>query len=882
VLPSWTFPRKLGSVRVLAAALVLFSFVVVVLFTVANQGDDGTIDLKGSYRLLRGGRPGVEQRIKIPGLFGSDLPKNPLVEIEIPVSLEPGVLAASDDDEGRPRLAVLLARVRYAVEARWDGHVIGRHGTLGATSASQRSDQALVAAIPAELATAGPHVLDIRAEGAYGEGGVLGEVRLGKADAVWARLRRYDLQELGLVLAAAFIAVLQFAVVIRRPDRKDHLVFGLFFFSLAVFLFARSDSWYLLFQDLGWRLRIRRFGYLATAGFVLPLVSYFAMERSGRMARWMLVTCLSIGTLAFVTPDLTLNALANTIGDALLMASMGLSLVYLLAALRKDRLPAVIMILALIVATVPTFLDISITKGLSQGTNFLLPSLFLVAGAMGTSMMVKFTDGYTRYQSLMSGAPDAVILVDGLDRVEEANPAAKSLLGIGADEPALLQDLVEASVWKRVSRHLSRVRTQRLDRTELQLRGGDREIWVESVGSRLDEDKILVVLRDITDRRSVEDRLVSALRLETVGRLARGVAEEVVSVLHQLLTDLGLLRPRVPKECRVGEASAAQHLENMELAIHSASGLARQLGDVSRGGSGLREPVDIAGLAQSTARMVKVNLPPNTSLRVEIPDGIPPVLADPADLRQALLSLLLNARDAVAAKNGDEGQGEIVISARSTMLGSGVAGVLVAVDDNGAGVPLEQRLRVFDAFFSTKGPTEGTGLGLTVVWNIVRAHQGEVSVGESISGGASVRIRLPLGRQADGTSVERSRGNRILLVEDEHDLRESMQEALAKEGYQVASANSVSQARETWKAVAGAIDLLVVDVLLGADSGLELAAALQRERDGLRVILLSGFIPQEQVPQVAEGRWALLEKPFRTELFTATVRHTLRPTEIRL
>lgn len=841
---SWRLePAQYLSLFTLALVLVL-----VLLTALANWRDDGTRSLAGRYPARFESPEPHDAEMAIP----SRLPLDAVVSVEVPV-----LVSAQDTPP-----ALLFSQVRYALEVYWDDALLASQGRIGASTASERSDHSLLVPIPQDQATLGDHMLRVRYEGAWGEGGVYGDVRFGKLDSITRRLIRSSSEGLALSMSLWVLAIIQLMVLLRRPDRREHLYLGMFFFALATFWFTKSDIYYQYFQDLDVRLRVRRPSYLFTYGFAVMWTSWFAFGRTTFPARAFITVCSALAAAAAFWPDLRVNALVNNLGDMLAAVVVVLVVYYLWRAPSRDRIAVMAILAALVVAAIGIVLDVSQTLGFTTESEWAVPMLVLMVVACASAQSLKHSDAFARYASLLNAAPDGIVVINPGGDVDGVNPAAMRLLR--AEESALpgdLPSLFPPDLRRQVKRHVQEVMEKGEARAEVELRRLEGSTWLESLGRALADGQVLLILRNITDRRRVEAGLMRTARLETVGYLAGGVAQDMGGLLGALQGQMGALHARFE-----GELDVAERLNRMEGVIRSASNLARRLRTLAAGTPAAREPVDLGEVARTAVTLVQPALSPGTTLRSEVAEGLPPVDACAQEMVEVLVNLLVNSAEAVPREGG-------ILRVVVRPAPAPIRAVEVRVEDNGPGVPPERRAQIFDTFFSTKD-AGGAGLGLAVVAQVVRAHGGDVQVDDSDLGGACFQIRIPT-ESPVRSATEPGGARRVMVVDDEEEFLKVVHEVLADRGFHVVAAASYTAAMERWRVVAGEIDLLVTDVVLGDGSGLDLAKALEKERPSLKVVLISGFIPRERVPQVVDGHWRLLDKPFRLEQLVGLVREQL-------
>jgi CheY-like chemotaxis protein len=268
-------------------------------------------------------------------------------------------------------------------------------------------------------------------------------------------------------------------------------------------------------------------------------------------------------------------------------------------------------------------------------------------------------------------------------------------------------------------------------------------------------------------------------------------------------------------------------------------------------------------------------LPRNVSIKERIDPELPTILGSADDLEQAVLNLLVNARDALAAAGGT-----IRVRVGPFRADGLPGGVRIEVEDDGPGIPGSIRAAIWEPFFTTKGDGRGTGLGLSVVARVVREHGGRITLDDARTGsvgdrpGTRFTILLPSAAPISPSVVNARAplGQVVLVVEDDDEIRESMRAELQTRGYRVTAVGSAEAALE---AVEQGLrpQVLVSDVVLPGQDGVGLAHALSGRMEGLRVVIASGFIPQHAA--ALEGEWLRLPKPFSTEQLATTVRRAI-------
>ncbi len=378
-----------------------------------------------------------------------------------------------------------------------------------------------------------------------------------------------------------------------------------------------------------------------------------------------------------------------------------------------------------------------------------------------------------------------------------------------------------------------------------------------------------VFLRDVSARQALEERLAQSQRLEALGQLAGGVAHD----FNNLLTIIGGYGRMVLGKLD-STSSIRKDLEPIVEAANRASGLTRQLLTFGRRQPAQPKVLDINRLVTKLNRLLRRVIGEDIELRLELRPQIGRVKADPGQLEQILMNLAVNARDAMP-------RGGTLTIATDTFTSTGdedasglAAGehVLLSVADTGTGMSESVRKHVFEPFFTTKGDGKGTGLGLAMVYGIVKQSGGDIRVESEPGKGACFRLYFP---RVSGSGSRRTRERRrrprrghetILLVEDDADVRRLASGMLAQLGYKVLEASDGVAAFNLFRVHCDRIKVLVTDVIMPQMSGCELANRLGALCPDLKILLISGYTDDMIARHGAEGsRHAILQKPFSDE-----------------
>jgi two-component system, cell cycle sensor histidine kinase and response regulator CckA len=393
------------------------------------------------------------------------------------------------------------------------------------------------------------------------------------------------------------------------------------------------------------------------------------------------------------------------------------------------------------------------------------------------------------------------------------------------------------------------------------------------------EQCVLAVMKDVTERRSLEEQLRLSQKMEAVGQLAGGVAHDFNNLLTVilgygvlLLRDLGSEDPRrAPLEGIREAANRAAALTQQLLAFSRRQVLAPRLLDLN---------VVVADMDKMLRRLIGEHIELLTVLAPEL--GL--VRADPSQIEQVIMNLVVNARDAMPTG------GKLTIETADMELDEDYARrhaavapgpyVMLAVSDTGHGMDEETRARVFEPFFTTKAKGKGTGLGLAVVYGIIKQSGGSIWVYSELGLGTTFKAYLPkVEARPEATTANRKsrRGTEtVLLVENAAAVRSLLRGILESNGYEVLETRGAAEALEASQQHAGPIQLLLTDAVMPDMSGRELADRLKIPRPEVKVLYLSGYTDTAVVQHgLLEPGVAFLQKPFTPEVLSRRVREVL-------
>jgi signal transduction histidine kinase len=406
----------------------------------------------------------------------------------------------------------------------------------------------------------------------------------------------------------------------------------------------------------------------------------------------------------------------------------------------------------------------------------------------------------------------------------------------------------------------------------INLPAGDRSFDMALRPVRNDGGEVIGIVPEAvetTQRLRAEEALRQSQKMEAIGQLTGGLAHDFNNLLTAVVGNLDLIR------ARSAEPNTRRWADNAFKAAQRGTKLTSQLLAFSRTQKLDTVAIDVNALIDGMRELLNQSLGANVTIETELSPNLPPATADINQLELAILNLSINSRDAMP-----EG-GVLKIS-------TGIApddskSVVIAVSDAGSGMPPEVLARAFDPFFTTKPMGKGTGLGLSQVYGIIRQAGGEVLIDSKVGKGTTVTLRLPIatrnanqGHQVDRALIRSNASEKLLLVDDDVDVRDIVKRVLTELGYVVREAENGSAALEALSEFRP--DLLVVDFAMPGLNGAEVVLAARKINPDIRVLFVSGFAESE-ILETAVGAAPLLRKPFLPSELAAAVRLALDAAE---
>jgi two-component system, cell cycle sensor histidine kinase and response regulator CckA len=387
--------------------------------------------------------------------------------------------------------------------------------------------------------------------------------------------------------------------------------------------------------------------------------------------------------------------------------------------------------------------------------------------------------------------------------------------------------------------------------------------------------------RLMQEKRELEVRLLRAQRLDSLGRLAAGVAHDLNNFILPILVAEGLLRETVT------EPSQVDLLDTIESSALRSAKVLKQLLSFGRGAGGDRIPVRLNASLEEISAVIRDTFPKDVRVRVETGVVDVSVLADPTQIQQVLMNLCVNARDAMP--NGGTltirlGQTSIDAATASKYPGSKPGPyALLSVRDTGLGIAPEHVANIFDPFFTTKAPDKGTGLGLASVFGVIESHGGFVQVDSALGSGSEFQVYLPAQRAEHIPDSQTQSGEGplpheplLLLVDDGPAILRVLGSSVRRRGYRVLEAKDGLSALAEIEQRGHEIAAVVTDLIMPKLDGLELVKAVRSRNLDVPVMVMTGAITAEQVESFrALGVREILRKPFGADVFLGSLTRLL-------
>lgn len=498
---------------------------------------------------------------------------------------------------------------------------------------------------------------------------------------------------------------------------------------------------------------------------------------------------------------------------------------------------------------------------------------------------------FSRYQLLdltpiarnviLENMHDLVIVVDTQSRIIDANPVVNQIL-LGEGETAVGQQMTALiPQWGEI---MHTAQTEPIEKM-MPLNGRFFDVSTVPIHTQQAEPiGCVVTLRDITAKRQLEEEFQQAQKMEAIGLLAGGVAHDLNNSLTVIRSYTDLLlheRTNLPAKPR-------RYAEAIRRSGEQATELIQQLLAFSRKQVWQSQTLDLNQAIAEVMAMVSRLIGETIEVVTTLEPTLSYIEADPAQLRQMIINLAINARDAMP------GGGKLTLATKDVVLDEQATQislplgryVALSITDTGIGMDEQTQARIFEPFFTTKETGQGTGLGLSTVYGVVSKSQGDIVIDSIVGFGTTFTIYFPAAiephqelrpaKHESKVEAWTTGSETILVVEDEESVLELVEEILEGQGYQLLTATNGLGAVSISNNFANHIDLLLTDVVMPGLNGRELAETLLFSRPTMKVVYMSGYTQDIISRNMAlEGNIRLLDKPFTPDELIAMVRQAL-------
>jgi PAS domain S-box-containing protein len=485
---------------------------------------------------------------------------------------------------------------------------------------------------------------------------------------------------------------------------------------------------------------------------------------------------------------------------------------------------------------------------------------------------------------------DMIAVLDLEGRRIYNSPSYRSILGdpkslkgtnafqeIHPDDAARVKQVFQETVKTGIGQRIE-YRFQRTDGSES---------TIDSKGSVIRDaegviSQVIVVSRDVTEEKRLAAHFLRAQRMESIGTLAGGIAHDLNNVLAPIMMAIEVLRDKI------SDPAGQQILMMIETSAKRGADIVRQVLAFGRGVKGERILVQLKHVVKEVVKIAGGTLPKSIRIRTDIPADLWTVLADPTQMHQVLLNMLVNARDAMP------GGGTLTIAAENVALDDNCSRThfeakpgpyaCIVITDTGTGIPEDIRGKIFEPFFTTKEIGMGTGLGLSTTLAIVRSHGGFINLESELGEGTTFRIYIPATGVASGEAaadeavvLPEGNGELILVIDDEAAIREITKETLQAYGYKAMTASDGAEGVALVAMNKKRIKVVITDIMMPVMDGTATIRAIKRILPDVKIIAASGWSAKGEITTPVDPNvQAFLTKPYTAEKLLKTLAAVLQ------
>jgi PAS domain S-box-containing protein len=496
-----------------------------------------------------------------------------------------------------------------------------------------------------------------------------------------------------------------------------------------------------------------------------------------------------------------------------------------------------------------------------------------------------------KFRELTGMLPDIIYETDLDLNVTYFNKAGFEITGFGVEDlrkGLSLREFIDEDEFLRLRALLAGMEgnnTYRITTHRIRRKSGE-VIFGENNTTIIYEDERLLglrgVIRDVTEKIRIENSLLQAQKMEIIGTLAGGIAHDFNNILTGITGTVSLLEFKIERPGALSADEIKRNLAILKQSADRAADMVKQLLALSRHRKPVLERIDLNAVASGVYEICKNSFDKKIKLNFNYMEGGALVMADETQMGQVLLNLCVNARDAmtIMRPDGQEHSGELSVFIEKMdadrLLELKIPEMAVRshcrlrVRDTGVGMSLETISRIFDPFFTTKQKGEGTGLGLAMVYNIVKQHEGVIDIDSGVSVGTTIDVYIPAADFALFTESPGSEGvgpetfcGTLLLVDDDPIVQKTCGDMLTMLGCTVITAADGQEGVDIYRARHGDINAVILDVVMPVMSGNEAFDELKKINPEIRVLVSSGFREDPRIDEMLEkGAMGFIQKPY--------------------
>jgi len=585
---------------------------------------------------------------------------------------------------------------------------------------------------------------------------------------------------------------------------------------------------------------------------------------------------------------------------------VGFPIIIILASLLLDiKIFVIFSILPIVSTGIITYLRYARQIPEKYGSDYLMEyivlSMFFIVTAVAIRLLTNHLlhnlktsrDNEAKYRNIFNNIQDIYyeLKLDGT--LLEVSPAVEYFANIKRED---LLNTSMLNLYQNPKDHedfINKIKESgRVSDYELVLKDPEGKLLHVSINASLIRDekgeplKIVGSLRDITDKKKLQDQLIQAQKMDSIGNLAGGIAHD----FNNLLTVINGHCEMTMIKLQDNNFNIRKDVEAILAAGKKAEDLTKQL--LAFGRKQYFEPlvINLNHLIHNLAKIFRRLIDEDIVIKMDLSTPLSNITADPGQMEQIIINLLINARDAINQKTRKASGKKIIIKTSETILdkafmknhidGSIGAHVVLSIIDNGIGMEEEVKKNIFEPFYTTKA--EGSGLGLSTVYGIAKQNNAFIQVDSELNKGTAIGIYWPITKQSVQRKKEKlkqinlSGQEHILLVEDDNSVRSFAMEALKKYGYRVYESPDGEEAFQFLTQKNINIDLLITDLIMPKVNGIELAKNVLKIKPGLKMLFVSGYInSQISFNGIHKEDFHLLQKPYSIKVLLKTVRQIL-------